>query len=43
VTVRLPPAQLEALDGWIARQAEPKPSRAEALRRLASGAIRFES
>lgn len=33
IGVRLQPAQLTALDAWIARQAEP-PSRAEAMRRM---------
>jgi hypothetical protein len=36
IAVRLPPADLERLDAWIAAQEEPKPTRPEALRRLAS-------
>lgn len=36
LTVRVPPEELAALDAWIARQPEPKPSRPEALRRLAA-------
>jgi hypothetical protein len=39
VGVRIPPAELEALDTWIAAQEDPKPTRPEALRRLASKAI----
>ena len=34
VTVRLSRADLAALDRWIAAQSGPKPSRAEAVRRL---------
>lgn len=34
--VRLQPDQLAALDGWIKVQPEPKPSRPEALRRIAA-------
>jgi hypothetical protein len=34
VTVRLSRADLAALDRWIAAQSGPKPSRAEAIRRL---------
>lgn len=34
------PADLEAkLDAWIARQAGPKPSRSEAIRRLLESAL----
>jgi hypothetical protein len=32
VTVRIPPDQLAALDAWIARHPDPKPSRPEAIR-----------
>ncbi|PZO73959.1 MAG: hypothetical protein DI632_13990 [Sphingomonas hengshuiensis] len=35
VTVRLKPNQLAALDRWIEAQPEPRPTRPEALRRLA--------
>lgn len=34
VTVRIPPDRLAALNAWIARQPEPRPSRPEAIRRL---------
>jgi hypothetical protein len=34
VTVRLSRADVAALDRWIAAQSGPKPSRAEAVRRL---------
>lgn len=39
VNVRMPPADLAALDGWIARQPGRRPSRPDALRRLAAAAI----
>jgi hypothetical protein len=32
--LRLPPDQLGALDKWIARHPDPKPSRPEAIRRM---------
>ena len=32
VTTRLHPVDLDALDGWIAEQPDPKPSRPEVLR-----------
>ncbi len=34
VLVRLHPPQLAALDTWIARQPDPRPSRPDAIRRL---------
>ena len=34
LTVRMPPAQLEALDTWIAKHPDPKPSRPEAIRKI---------
>lgn len=34
VVVRMHPPQLKALDDWIAQQAQPFPSRPEAVRRL---------
>ena len=34
VTVDLPAAAVARLDAWIAAQPEPRPSRAEAIRRL---------
>ena len=39
VGVRLLPPALAALDTWIARQPEPKPSRPEAVRRLMAVAL----
>ena len=35
LSVRMPPEELAALDTWIATQPDPKPSRPEAMRRLA--------
>ena len=32
IGVRLPPAELAALDAWIAKQNDPQPSRPEAIR-----------
>lgn len=37
--VALPPEQLAALDAWIAAQPEPRPSRPEALRKLAAAQL----
>jgi hypothetical protein len=34
IGLRLPPDDLAAVDAWIAKQAKPKPSRPEAIRRL---------
>ena len=34
INVRIHPAQLRTLDAWIAAQAQPFPSRPEAVRRL---------
>ena len=39
LAVRVPPDDLAKLDAWIAAQPEPRPSRPEALRRLASEAL----
>ena len=39
VSVRLPPDELAAIDGWISKQKEP-PSRPEAIRRLVAMALR---
>jgi hypothetical protein len=39
VGVRLLPEPLARLDAWIAEQPDPKPSRPEALRRLAMLAL----
>ena len=33
VLVRIPPAEIEPIDAWIAKQ-KPEPSRPEAIRRL---------
>jgi hypothetical protein len=38
----MPPAELAALDAWIAAQPDPKPTRPEALRQLAAKAIATE-
>jgi hypothetical protein len=35
IGLRLPPPDLAAVDAWIAKQEKPKPSRPEAIRRLA--------
>lgn len=40
--VRLHPPELAALDAWIAAQPEPRPTRPEALRRLAGKALAAE-
>lgn len=37
--VRMPPAELAALDTWIAAQPEPRPTRPEALRTLARAGL----
>jgi hypothetical protein len=34
IGVRVQPSQLSALDGWIGRQPDPKPTRPEAIRLL---------
>jgi hypothetical protein len=34
IGLRLPPNDLARVDVWIAKQAKPKPSRPEAIRRL---------
>jgi hypothetical protein len=39
VFVQLAPAEIEALDAWIARQPDPKPSRPEAARRMIDATI----
>lgn len=39
VNVRLQPEHLTALDAWITRQPEPKPSRPEAIRALVGMAL----
>jgi len=37
--VRMQPDQIELLDGWIAEQDDPKPSRPEAVRRILKAAL----
>jgi hypothetical protein len=39
IVVRVQPPLMEALDGWIAKQAQPFPSRPEAMRRLVELAL----
>jgi len=39
VATMLDPDELEALNAWIARQPEPKPSRPEAIRLLVAEAL----
>jgi len=39
IGVRMQPDQLEELDGWIAKQDDPKPSRPEAVRRILKAAL----
>lgn len=39
ITIRLQPEQLAALDAWIARHPDPKPSRPEAIRQVLAGAL----
>ncbi|MCD1589691.1 MULTISPECIES: hypothetical protein [Qipengyuania] len=39
VGVRMQPDQIELLDGWIAKQDDPKPSRPEAVRRILKAAL----
>jgi len=36
------PAQIAAIDAWIARHADPKPTREEAVRRLVIGRLGAE-
>jgi cytochrome c553 len=40
IMVRLDADRLAALDGWIAGQDEPKPTRPEAVRRLVDTALK---
>jgi hypothetical protein len=42
LSVRLREPEMARLDAWIDRQPEPKPSRPEALRRLANRALANE-
>jgi hypothetical protein len=43
VVVSLPQSQLSKLDTWIAQFPDPKPSRAEAVRRLVENGLRSRS
>ncbi|WP_157182237.1 hypothetical protein [Methylobacterium sp. WSM2598] len=40
VTVRIPPTQLASLDAWIEKQADPRPSRPDAIRKLLDKVLR---
>ena len=42
VMLRMPLPLLAALDAWIEKQQEPKPSRPEAVRRLVAKALGVE-
>lgn len=42
LSLRLYPEQEAALNAWIARQPDPKPSRADALRRLVEKGLEAE-
>jgi hypothetical protein len=39
VTIRFQPEQLAAIDAWIARHPDPKPTRPEAVRQIVAGAL----
>jgi hypothetical protein len=39
LTVTFTPTQLQAIDGWIARHEDPKPSREEAVAQLVSARL----
>ena len=39
IDLRLEPAELAALDAWIDRHADPKPSRSEAIRQVLAGVL----
>ncbi|MGA7667402.1 MAG: hypothetical protein WBW13_21580 [Pseudolabrys sp.] len=39
VNVRMPPDELKSLDVWIKTQPAPRPTRAEAIRRLVGQAL----
>lgn len=43
LTVTLGPAQIEAIDAWIARHPEPKPSREDAVVQLVVGRLGAEN
>jgi Arc/MetJ-type ribon-helix-helix transcriptional regulator len=40
--LRMPPELEAAIDAWIDRQPEPKPSRCEAIRRLIEKGLQFD-
>jgi hypothetical protein len=42
IGVRVPPAELAALDAWIAALDDPKPTRQEALRMLARHSLKLK-
>lgn len=39
IGIRMPPDEVAAVDGWIAAQPEPQPSRPEAIRRLTAAGL----
>jgi hypothetical protein len=39
LNVRMPPDELKSLDAWIKKQPAPRPTRAEAIRRLVEQAL----
>jgi len=43
IMVRMRESDLAVLDEWIAAQPDPKPSRPEAIRRLALGVLRLSA
>jgi hypothetical protein len=42
VVVRLQPSLMAAIDEWISERPEPKPTRAEALRRFATKILKVK-
>jgi hypothetical protein len=42
LTIRLEPAEIAAIDAWIARHDDPKPSREDAVRQLVAGRLGVE-
>jgi hypothetical protein len=42
VVVRLQPPLMAAIDAWIAEQPDPRPTRAEALRRFAAKVLKVK-
>jgi hypothetical protein len=43
VYVKIPPKELAAIDAWISKQPDPKPTRPQAIRRLVEKSIADES